>query len=251
MVLLADSKEYNAYVGETYAFQLGSTEKRINRQPSMGSLFKSQNGTTWEADQTKDLAFKLFRVKFDTAIRYATFENADVPVQPLRNNPFRGNTSDNDQVRVLFANHGFQVGDSVTIAGATTFNGMADSKLNGTHTITTVDGFGFTFDVTGDTFTSNGRGGGNAVTCTRQFQFDVVTPYFEMLTPEATTVTPKAKFTTGTSLGTVSGSQTRYVKDTTFDTNFVNQDLNRFDAPRLVATSANETANLGETVKDQ
>ena len=75
-----------------------------------------------------------------------------------------------------------------------------DGKLNGTHTITTVDGFGFTFDVTGDAFTSNGRGGGNAVTCTRQFQFDVVTPYFEMLTPEATTVTPKAKFTTGTSL---------------------------------------------------
>ncbi len=245
VVLLADSKEYNAYVGETYAFQLGSTEKRINRQPSMGSLFKSQNGTTWEPDQTKDLAFKLFRCKFDTAGGYATFENADVPVQPLRNNPFRANTSDNDQVRVLFANHGFQVGDSVTIAGATAFNGMAAGKLNGTHTITTVDGFGFTFDVTGDTFTSNGRGGGNAVTCTRQFQFDVVTPYFEMLTPEATTVTPKAKFTTGTSLAAVSGSQTRYVKDTTFDTNFINQDLNRFDAPRLVATSANETANLG------
>ena len=84
----------------------------------------------------------------------------------------------------MFANHGFQVGDSVTIAGATTFNGMQAGKLNGTHTITTVDGFGFTFDVTGDAFTSNGRGGGNAVTCTRQFQFDVVTPYFEMLTPE-------------------------------------------------------------------
>ena len=31
---------------KTYAFELGSTEKRINRQPSMGSLFKSQNGTT-------------------------------------------------------------------------------------------------------------------------------------------------------------------------------------------------------------
>ena len=58
VVLLSDCTSYNAYVGRTYEFELGSTEKRINKQPSMGSLFKSQNGTTWEPDQTQDLAFK-------------------------------------------------------------------------------------------------------------------------------------------------------------------------------------------------
>ena len=45
----------------------------------MGSLFKSQNGTTWEPDQTQDLAFKIFKAQFTTAGGIATFENASVP----------------------------------------------------------------------------------------------------------------------------------------------------------------------------
>ena len=53
VVLLSDCTSYNAYVGRTYEFELGSTEKRINKQPSMGSLFKSQNGTTWSRPNTR------------------------------------------------------------------------------------------------------------------------------------------------------------------------------------------------------
>ena len=44
----------------------------------MGSLFKSQNGTTWGLDQTKDLAFKIFKASFSTAGGTAVFENASV-----------------------------------------------------------------------------------------------------------------------------------------------------------------------------
>ena len=76
-----------AYVGETYEFQLGSTEKRIDRQPSLGSLFKSQNGTTWTPDQTKDLAFDIFKPQFSTAGGTVVFENAPVPDMLLSNNP--------------------------------------------------------------------------------------------------------------------------------------------------------------------
>ena len=32
VVLLSDCTSYNAYVGRTYEFELGSTEKRINKQ---------------------------------------------------------------------------------------------------------------------------------------------------------------------------------------------------------------------------
>ena len=41
----------------------------------MGSLFKSQNGTTWKPDQTQDLAFKISKAQFTTG-GIATFENA-------------------------------------------------------------------------------------------------------------------------------------------------------------------------------
>ena len=36
IVLLSDCTSYNAYVGETYAFELGSTERRINRRTFIG-----------------------------------------------------------------------------------------------------------------------------------------------------------------------------------------------------------------------
>ena len=248
IVLLADSKEYNAYVGETYAFQLGSTEKRIDRQPSMGSLFKSQNGTTWEPDQTKDMAFKLFRANFSTAGGSVVFENAPLDIEPLVDNPLLS-TSGSSTVRVLFPEHGFRVGDTVTIDGATTGNGIAAGNINGDRTVIAADGFGFTFDANSDNANTDGRFGGNAVTSTQQKEFDMVTPFAQTLTPEATSINNKFKFTTGDSLASVTGSQTRYVKDATFSSDFVMRDFNRFEAPRLVATAANETAQIGSGEK--
>ena len=57
IVLLSDSNEYNVFVAEAGEFLLGSTERRLVKQATLGSLFKSQNGSTWEPDQTKDLMF--------------------------------------------------------------------------------------------------------------------------------------------------------------------------------------------------
>ena len=245
IVLLADSKEYNAYVGETYAFQLGSTEKRIDRQPSMGSLFKSQNGTTWEPDQTKDMVFKLFRANFSTAGGHVVFENRDLEKESLVQNPFRI-TNGSGTIRTLFAEHGFRVGDDVVISGATGGQGLAAGNINGTRTVTAADGFGFSFLAgNSDTATSDGRIGGNAVLCDQQKEFDIVTPTSQTLQPEATTVNYKAKFTSGESLAAVTGSQTRYIKDADFITDLQVGDMNRFIAPRLIATATNETAELG------
>lgn len=42
IVLLSDSNEYNVYVAEAGEFILGSTEKRLTKQATLGSLFKSQ-----------------------------------------------------------------------------------------------------------------------------------------------------------------------------------------------------------------
>ena len=152
IVLLSDCTSYNAYVGETYAFELGSTERRINRQPSLGSLFKSQNGTTWELDQTKDLAFTMFKASFNTAGGHATFENVPVPDNLLHNNPILTVADDSD-VTVLMPDHGFKVNDTVTIsgfdsAGTGVINGIDSAgRINGTHTVTAVDGNSYQFKI--------------------------------------------------------------------------------------------------------
>jgi len=248
IVLLSDCNSYEAYVGETYAFQLGSTERRIDRQPSLGSLFKSQNGTTWTPDQTKDLAFDIFKAQFSTAGGTVVFENAPVPDMLLSNNPIMTVSADSS-VRVLAPDHGFVAGDTVLItgfdsAGSGILHGIesAGAINNVTHTITKTDGFGYQFEIpSGSIINATGRIGGARVKTQRQILMDTVIPQFDTLVPQDTNITVDAKFTTGRSY---SGTETRFQKDTTFSGDLSILQENNFSAPRLVATTANETANL-------
>ena len=251
IVLLSDCNSYEAYVGETYAFQLGSTEKRIDRQPSLGSLFKSQNGTTWTPDQTKDLAFDLFKAQFTTAGGTVVFENSVVPDMLLSNNPI-STDSGSRTISVLAPDHGFIVGDTVSITG---FDSAGTGLLNGidsagrvndfTHTITAVDGFGYQVELT-DSATATGFVGGARVKSSRQILFDTVIPQFDTLVPQDTNITVDAKFTTGRSLA---GAETRGTKDTAFSGNLAIKQANSFSAPRMIGTTAFETANIGSGEK--
>ena len=247
IVLLAESTKYEAYVGETYAFELGSTEKRISRQPSMGSLFKSQNGTTWEPDQTKDLAFKIFQAEFSTAGGYAVFENRDVESDTLENNPIYMDSGD-ATVTMLFPSHGYNVSDTITIGGldsATTYNGILGTSILGDRTITAVDGFGVRFEAD-SAATSAGRLGGDAVTADRQVQFDKAIPNFTTLLPDDTTLSYSVKYTTGKSFA---GSETRYQKDADYSSEVIISDENTFETPKLIAKASNETSQLGAGVR--
>ena len=63
-----------------------------SKQFSMGSLFKSQNGSIWTANQYQDLKFKLYKAKFTASTGTATFFNPTLDesngyVQKLTNNP--------------------------------------------------------------------------------------------------------------------------------------------------------------------
>jgi hypothetical protein len=81
IVLLSNTQEYNVFVANvgdiipsTYAVNPGS---KIDKQPYIGSLFKSQNASTWEPDQNKDLKFKLNRAVFTSSTGYAEFNIQD------------------------------------------------------------------------------------------------------------------------------------------------------------------------------
>ena len=41
----------------------------ISQQPYLGSLFKSQNGATWDPSQFEDLKFTIYRAVFNTESR--------------------------------------------------------------------------------------------------------------------------------------------------------------------------------------
>ena len=119
IVLLAESVDYNVYTAQTYEFVLGpSREERVSRQPTLGSLFMSQNGSTWTPDQTKDLMFELERAEFEFD-GVLHLENAELPKVTLIQSPFETTAPDPDPVqdrshivKVQHQGHGFTAGDT-------------------------------------------------------------------------------------------------------------------------------------------
>jgi hypothetical protein len=63
IVLSSNSTKYNVYISRVGEVDL-LTQNFISNQPYLGSLFKSQNASTWEASQLEDLKFTLYRADF-------------------------------------------------------------------------------------------------------------------------------------------------------------------------------------------
>ena len=78
LTLVSASDSYTVWIsrmGETEVSTINKPDSEkiiISQQPSLGSLFKSQNGSTWEPSQLEDLKFVLYRAEFDTsgAVRF-------------------------------------------------------------------------------------------------------------------------------------------------------------------------------------
>jgi hypothetical protein len=73
LVLVSASDSYTVWIsrmGETDVSTINKPDSEkiiISQQPSLGSLFKSQNGSTWDPSQLEDLKFVLYRADFDTS----------------------------------------------------------------------------------------------------------------------------------------------------------------------------------------
>lgn len=254
-VLITNTTSYTVYISEVEKFKVGSTSRRVIKQPTLGSLFLSQNSKTWTADQTKDMTFEIIVADFPDTEGFAFLKNADVPFRLLPNDPIRTVTDDSDVV-VFSPNHGLVVGDVVQLKGATTtdsatiagltigglFGGAG--KLTGTHTITAVDGRSFTFkaDSAAD---SDDIGGGSNILATTNIPFSSAWPSIELFLPGESLSTSTARFTTGKSLA---GSETAMAKPTAFSPVLINE-TNKLHDVKRIANRPTEVANLTDAAQ--
>jgi hypothetical protein len=63
IVLISNSPNYRVFVTELGQNDIQS-RIRITKQPTLGSMFKSQNGTVWTPSQLEDLKYKIYRAQF-------------------------------------------------------------------------------------------------------------------------------------------------------------------------------------------
>lgn len=71
IVLRTDSDQYLTYIATIGEDRLDGTGE-ITQQPTMGSLFKSQNARTWTPQQESDLCFKLYNASFTKNVNYTS-----------------------------------------------------------------------------------------------------------------------------------------------------------------------------------
>ncbi len=186
IVIMSNSNKYNV----RYA-QIGDEDQngnRISQQPYAGVLFKSQNASTWTADQNKDLMFTLNRAVFDISVsRNCVLRNAALPSRQLVSNPLTtvaSGASAANTFTVAHRDHGMSVADTVTFAGFANTNGYTAAELNKTHTIVSIGRDSYTITVAGSGHTSAitaGNGGGTAAQATQGLAWNTIRPVIQQL----------------------------------------------------------------------
>jgi len=76
-VLLSDSNEYQVWISRMGDVDVTGT-RTISEQPYAGVLFKSQNASTWTADQYEDMKFTVYRAAFNQLSGTAILNNAEL-----------------------------------------------------------------------------------------------------------------------------------------------------------------------------
>lgn len=238
ITILSPSNDYEVYTGKAGEFLLGSTEKRLRRQPTTGSLFKSQNARTWEADQTQDLAYELTRAVFETSntSNYVHVREGGRSGFKILTGDKIYTKQDTNEVYILYPNHGFNPKDSVMMLVSTPFslNGLEHSDLHKTHTITRVDSYGFAFDVT-TPITANGFGSTDTkISLSSQYKFDVANLKASVLDLEGTTINAEYRFTKID----LTGPEPQYIKESEWKSIPLNENL-ILDNPKIVLNEIN------------
>jgi hypothetical protein len=241
--LLSNCNSYNAFVATLGETQIGS-DRTISSNPYAGVFFKSQNGSTWTADQTTDIKFKVNRAEFSNVTGTVTLVNDENPTKTLPNNSLR-TTNTSGVIRVFHKNHGMNgTTNNVTIAGvaAGTYNGITSAQINGTYTSisnVTLDSYDIT---TAGTATATGDIGGTTVTATQNRIFDVANVNLAVMTVPGTSLSYDIRPTTGKS---IHGSESEFSLTSTANAiSIVPTDNIYFTAPQMVASAINETNEM-------
>jgi hypothetical protein len=236
IVLSSDSNNYKVWISQVGEKNAG-TDRFISEQPYAGVFFKSQNASTWTADQTQDLKFTIHRASFETGqYRDIEFVNDTLPTMLLDKDPFR-TVSGTNLVRVSHRNHGMPNSSKVTISGvASAVNGIPAANFNATHTISNVEFDSYVITVATNA-TSSGIGGGSVVKATENFAFSSIQPIVQNQNFSDTSLSYYAKTTSHQS---VDGAETPYIQEIDYQPLLAN-DNNEYSTSRLVASAVNET----------
>jgi hypothetical protein len=136
-----DTRIYVSKLGGEVVDQPG---KIVEQQPSLGSSFRSQNNSTWNAEQYEDIKYKIYIAQFKSReLDLTLYHQPDGRVK-LSRDPFEAESGEST-IRVYVDDHGLLQNDKATISlfedTWIQLSITGDGIVNIGQTITTVGGF--------------------------------------------------------------------------------------------------------------
>ncbi len=246
---------------ELWASRLGetdvSTSTVITSQPSLGSVYKSQNVDNWTEDIFEDLKFKLYRAEFNiTRPAELLLKNDNLGYELLGVNPFNTNASastaataklfqnNNKIIRVDHRDNGFEdTGKSyVFYRSATETAGITADNFN-TNLFQVDNGGVDTYTITSASQASgNAVGGGTSVYASHNRKYEVLYPQVQYLTTGGTKIETSVKTTNVVSVDSTTNNYTSYARTSDYEKTFLNEP-HYFTNQKFIASDINETMN--------
>ena len=157
LVLLSHSNEYNVWISRMGEVDVQTRDQpeseqiTVASQPTLGSLFKSQNGETWNPSQYEDLKFTLYHSEFRSRTGSINFHNPPLEtfsdsIPPLLKDSFSINSN---KVRIGFnttiTDTGITVGNIISQDGSNATGRLAGAAGTATGNLTISNaGVGYT-----------------------------------------------------------------------------------------------------------
>lgn len=116
-VIGGNSPETRVWIAKLGEKSVNVPDKVCDTQITLGSSFRSQNGSTWNAEQYEDIMYQLFVAKFGKRSMSLAFDvSGGYDMVPLAKTPFEGERG-NNLVRVYTKQpHGLVAGDKVMLS---------------------------------------------------------------------------------------------------------------------------------------
>jgi hypothetical protein len=247
-VILSNSNNYEVFTSRLGEKMIKS-DRIISQQPYAGSMFISQNASTWTAVQLDDIMFTLYRASFDTTTpAEVVLTNRSLSAFLLGSLPFM-TSAGSSLIRVFKENHGLFNGAKLVL-------GIPSSELtaNGTGAVynginvnsfmsgSTDDGGGYNIKIftvqnaTLDTFmidagtlaSASGRVGPNNVVLYGNIKMDLLYLVSQQLIFGNTNIDWSIKAT-----------NLNFVKDASFSAITANSNM-EFTSPKVICSQVNE-----------
>ena len=255
-VVETDSTDYRLWssiLGQTDVI----TSSTVNTQPSLGSVFKSQNTDNWTEDIFEDLKFNLYRAQFNTSLSGTLYlVNNPLGYEKLDANPFETDSSqdstatsklfknNNKVIKVYHRNHGFEdaAHSFVNFKNAASFAGINSSVINSELFTIHNSGTDFYTISTSERAGSSVNAGGNQVYATYNRKFEKLYAQVSYLNFSSTTLTSQVKTTNIIPIDGNVTTYTSYSQTSSFENTFLNEEQ-FFTNQKVLCSNVNSLKN--------